>query len=177
MLAGSTPTEQVRETVDRVIAILQDPTLKPDNKREQRRELLREVIAARFDFDEMAKRSLGAEWRRRTPAEQQEFVELFANLLRDAYVGDIESYKGEKVKFTREAQDENYAEVQTLLASPQGATYAINYRLHRVGDEWKAYDVVIENVSLVNNYRSQFSRFISRSSYEDLVRSLRERVR
>lgn len=126
----------------------------------------------------IAKKPSGsAEWRRRTPAEQQEFVGLFASLLRDAYTGNIESYKGEKVMFTPETQDQDYAEVQTLPMAPQGATYSINYRLHRVAEEWKVYDVVIENISLVNNYRAQFSRLINRSSYENLVRSLRDQVR
>jgi len=170
------PTEQVRGTVDRVLAIVQDPNLKTKNKLNERRELLRNVISARFDFAEMARRSLGAEWRRLTPAQQQQFVELFTDLLRDAYVADIESYKGQKVSYTREAQDEQFAVVQTILRSPEGNEYSIEYRLHLVDKEWKVYDVVIENVSIVNNYRSQFARVINKSSFDGLIRAMKEKT-
>jgi phospholipid transport system substrate-binding protein len=169
------PTDQVRGTVDRVLAILQDPKLKSKDKVNERRELLRRVIEARFDFSEMAKRSLGAEWRRLNPSQQQEFVGLFTDLLRDAYVADIESYKGEKVVYTRETQEDQFATVHTMIRSPDGTEYSLEYRLHLAGKEWKAYDVVIENVSIVNNYRSQFARLINKSSYEGLIRTLKEK--
>ena len=160
------PTEQVRSTVDQVIAILQDSSLKPENKQKERREQLRRVIFARFDFAEMARRSLGPEWRRRTAAEQQEFINIFTDLLQDNYIGTIESYSGDKVAYNRELQDQGGAEVQTTLTTKGEAAYSINYRLRLVGNDWKVYDVVIENISVVNNYRSQFNRVISKSSYE-----------
>jgi len=169
------PTDQLRGTVDRVLTILQDPRLRSADKRNERREQLTKVISARFDFDEMARRSLGAEWRRLTPGQRQEFVELFAELLRDTYVANIESYKGEKVIYTRETQEEQYAVVQTILRSPEGTEYTLDYRLHLIDKEWKVYDVVIENVSIVNNYRSQFARVINKSSYEGLIRALKEK--
>lgn len=169
------PTDQVRGTVDQVLAVLQDPSLKPDNSQKERRDRLRQVIFARFDFAEMAQRSLGPEWRRRSPAEQQEFVNLFTDLLQENYIGTIESYNGDKVIYNRELQDQNNAEVQTTLTTRSEAAYSINYRLRLVGKDWKVYDVVIENISLVNNYRSQFSRVISRSSYEELVRTMKEK--
>jgi phospholipid transport system substrate-binding protein len=124
----------------------------------------------------MAKRSMGAEWRRLTPSQQQQFVDLFTDLLRDAYVADIESYKGEKVIYTRETEEEEFAVVQTILRSPEGTEYSLEYRLHLLGKEWKVYDVVIENVSIVNNYRSQFARVINRSSFDGLIRALREKT-
>ncbi len=170
------PTDQVRGTIDRVLAILQDPKLKSKDKLVERRELLRRVIGARFDFAEMAKRSLGAEWRRLKPAQQQEFVELFTDLLRDAYVADIESYNGEKVIYTRETQEERFATVDTILKSLNGTEYSIEYRLHLIAKEWKVYDVVIENVSIVNNYRAQFARVINRSAFDGLVRALKEKT-
>lgn len=169
------PTDQVRGTVDRVLTILQDPKLKTAEKIQERRELLGKVISVRFDFAEMAKRSLGAEWRRLTGQQQQEFVELFTDLLRDAYISDLESYKGEKVLYTRETQDEGFAVVQTILRAPSGAEYTIDYRLQLSDREWKVYDLVIENVSIVNNYRSQFARIINRSAYEGLARALRDK--
>ncbi len=170
------PTDQVRGTIDRVLAILQDPKLKSKDKLVERRELLRRVIGARFDFAEMAKRSLGAEWRRLKPAQQQEFVELFTDLLRDAYVADIESYNGEKVIYTRETQEERFATVDTILKSLNGTEYSIEYRLHLIAKEWKVYDVVIENVSIVNNYRAQFARVINRSAFDGLIRALKEKT-
>jgi phospholipid transport system substrate-binding protein len=169
------PMDQLRGTVDRVLTILQDPRLRSADKRDERRQQLAKVISARFDFDEMARRSLGAEWRRLTPGQRQEFVELFAELLRDTYVANIESYKGEKVIYTRETQEEQYAVVQTILRSPEGTEYTLDYRLHLIDKEWKVYDVVIENVSIVNNYRSQFARVINKSSYEGLIRALKEK--
>ena len=169
------PTDQVRGTVDQVLAVLQDPSLKPESSQKERRDRLRQVIFARFDFAEMAQRSLGPEWRRRSPAEQQEFVNLFTDLLQENYIGTIESYNGDKVIYNRELQDQNNAEVQTTLTTRSEAAYSINYRLRLVGKDWKVYDVVIENISLVNNYRSQFSRVISRSSYEELVRTMKEK--
>jgi phospholipid transport system substrate-binding protein len=169
------PTDQVRGTVDQVLAVLQDPSLKPESSQKERRDRLRQVIFARFDFAEMARRSLGPEWRRRSPAEQQEFVNLFTGLLQENYIGTIESYNGDKVIYNRELQDQDNAEVQTTLTTRSEAAYSINYRLRLVGKDWKVYDVVIENISLVNNYRSQFSRVISRSSYEELVRTMKEK--
>jgi phospholipid transport system substrate-binding protein len=173
--AGGVPTDQVRNTVDQVLGILQDPALKPEAKKNERRDQLRRVIFARFDFSEMARRSLGPEWRRRSPAEQQEFVNLFTDLLQESYIGTIESYNGDKVLYNRELQDQDNAEVQTTLTTRSEAAYSINYRLRLVGQDWKVYDVVIENISLVNNYRSQFTRVIGRSSYDELVRAMKEK--
>jgi phospholipid transport system substrate-binding protein len=124
----------------------------------------------------MARRSLGPEWRRRSPAEQEEFVAVFTDLLQDNYIGTIESYNGDQVGYNREIQDKDNAEVQTTLTTKGEASYSINYRLHLVGKDWKVYDVVIENISVVNNYRSQFSRVINRSSYEELVRAMKEKA-
>ena len=170
------PTDQVRGTVDRVLAVVQDVKLKAADKLKERRELLSKIIAARFDFAEMARRSLGAEWRRINAAQQQQFVELFTDLLRDAYVADIESYKGETVRYGRESQEDRFAAVQTYLKSREGTEYSIEYRLHLVDNEWKVYDVVIENVSIVNNYRAQFTRLINKSSYDGLIRVMKEKT-
>jgi phospholipid transport system substrate-binding protein len=170
------PTEQIRGTVDQVIAILADPSLKTEGKQKERREQLRRVIFARFDFAEMARRSLGPEWRRRTPAEQQDFINIFTDLLQDSYIGTIESYSGDKVGYNRETQEQDNAEVQTTLTTKGEAAYSINYRLRLVDKDWKVYDVIIENISVVNNYRSQFNRVISKSSYEELVRAMKEKT-
>lgn len=169
------PTDQIRGTVDRVLSILKDPTLQSANKRQERREQLSQVISARFDLPEMAKRSLGGEWRRLAPLQQQQFIELFSEFLRDVYIADIDSYKGEKVIYKGETQEDQFAVVQTIVRSPEGTDYGVDYRMHWVGNEWKVYDVMIENVSIVNNYRSQFARVINKSSYEGLIRALKEK--
>lgn len=173
--AGSAPTVQIRGTVDKALAILNNPSLKAEAKTKERRDQLRQTLFARFDFTEMAKRSLGSNWRRRTPKEQEEFVRLFTDLLERAYVDSIESYTDEKFVYVGERLDGNFAEVNSKILTSKGEEFTINYKTHLVGGEWKVYDVVIENISLVNNYRSQFNRVISNSSYEELLRRLKDK--
>lgn len=171
------PTDQIKGTVDKALVLLKDPRMKPAANQTERRDRLRQVLFARFDFGEMAKRSLGADWRRRTPQEQTEFVPLFTDVLERAYADIIESFVDEKSKivYVNEKIDGNFAEVFSKLQTAKGEEYSLNYRAHMVGNEWKVYDVVAENISLVNNYRSQFSRVISKSSYEELVRRLKDK--
>ena len=169
------PTE-LRATIDRVLVILKDPKLNHAGAKKERRAELRKTIFPRFDFEEMAKRSLGSEWRRRTPAEQKEFVSLFTDLLKDTYVASIESYRGEHVVYRRETLDGNYAEVTTAVITERGEEFRIDYRLNLEGSEWKVYDVIIENVSIVNNYRSQFRRILGRSSFAELLQMIRDKT-
>jgi len=171
------PTDQVRATVDRVLMILKDPALNSAGAKEARRSELSKTILPRFDFEEMAKRSLGSEWRRRTPAENEEFVGLFTELLKDSYVDSIESYRGDKVIYRRESQDGDYADVGTKVINAQGEEFAVDYRLKLEGSQWKVYDVIIENISIVNNYRSQFRRFLGRSSFAELLQTIRDKVK
>jgi phospholipid transport system substrate-binding protein len=174
--SAGVPTDQIRVTVDRVLAILKDPSLNSAGAKEARRSELSKAILPRFDFEEMAKRSLGAEWRRRTPAEREEFIRLFTELLKNTYVEAIESYRGDKVVYRRETQDGDYAEVGTTVINHQGEEFTIDYRLNLAGSEWKVYDVVTENISIVNNYRSQFSRILGRSSFAELLRTISNKV-
>jgi phospholipid transport system substrate-binding protein len=171
--AGS-PTEQVRTTVDKVLTIVRNPGLKSAAQKENRRTQLAQVINPGFDFTEMAKRSLGPHWGRRTSEEQRQFVKIFAGLLARLYADRIESYAGQNVLYTREVEEANYAEVFTrIVADNAGEEISVNYKLHNVDREWKVYDLVIADISLVNNYRSQFDRVIVRSSFEDLVRVMK----
>jgi phospholipid transport system substrate-binding protein len=172
--AAGPPTDQTRMTVDRVLSILKNPSLQSNPK--QRREQLRETIYPRFDFTEMAKRSLGPHWSRRSPQEQQEFVKVFTDLLESSYVDQIESYNGEKIAYTREQLDKDSAEVFTKVITKKGEEFSINYKLHPVGGEWKVYDVVVEDVSLVNNYRSQFNRVLANASFDELLRKLQQKT-
>lgn len=170
------PTDQIKATVDKALVVLKDPRLKPAAKVKERRDQLKQILFARFDFTEMAKRALGSNWRRRTPQEQEEFVHLFTEVLERAYADIIESYTDEKITYTNERIDGTYADVGSKIQTSKGEEYTLNYKAHLVSNEWKVYDVVAENVSLVNNYRSQFNRVISHASYDELVRRLKDKA-
>lgn len=164
------PGEQIRATVEKVQTILR----KPSNGGTEND--LRELISRRFSFEEMAKRSLGSHWRDLTMEEQKEFTQLFTDLLARNYIDRIQAYNNEKIVFTGERRDGRYAEVESRVVQRDGNEFSIDYRLQLMGDEWKVYDVVIENISLVNNYRSQFNRVILNSSYEELIRRIKQKV-
>jgi len=170
------PLDLVRTTVDRAIQILKDPKLSSPDKKKERVDRLREALAAVFDYEEMAKRALGPHWRQRTPAEQEEFVKLFRDFLERVYSEKIGLYGGEKVRFGREVMDSEFAQVESTIIQPKGEEIAVVYKLRQVNGQWKVYDAIVENISIVNNYRSQFDRVISSSSYEELVKRLREKV-
>jgi phospholipid transport system substrate-binding protein len=174
--AAGVPTEQIRSTVDRALLVLKDPRLKLAAKTKERRDQLKQILFARFDFTEMAKRALGANWRRRTPKEQEEFVQLFTELLERSYAEIIESYTDEKIIYVGERLDGAYADVASKVLTGKGDEYSINYKAHLVNGDWRVYDVIAENISLVNNFRSQFNRVIANSSYDELVRRLKEKA-
>jgi phospholipid transport system substrate-binding protein len=167
------PTERVRQTADQVLVILQDPRLRSESSQKERREQLRQTISARFDFGEMAKRSLGPHWQRATPAEQQEFVTLFTDLLQVSYADQIEAYNGEKIVYSREKENKDSAEVETKVVKKNGEELSVNYKLHSANGDWKVYDVIIEKISLVNNYRSQFNHILAKSSINELFNRMR----
>jgi phospholipid transport system substrate-binding protein len=172
-VAAGVPGDQVRQSTDKLLAILKDPQLKGESKKNERRNKLKEVIYQRFDFTEMAKRSLGSEWRRRSPEEQKEFVKLFTDLLERAFLDQLESYNGEKIQYLKETEDDNRAQVDTKVIDNKGREFSVNYRLHNRNGDWKIYDVVIEDISLINNYRAQFNRVLAKSPYEDLVNRMK----
>ena len=118
---------------------------------------------------------MGSEWRNLNPKQQEEFTQLFTDLLERAYIGQIEAYDNERFVYGREIVDQDYAEVQSKILTVKGEEFSLNYKVRLVGREWKVYDVVVENISLVNNYRSQFSRVIANQSYEELVRRMRDK--
>jgi phospholipid transport system substrate-binding protein len=169
------PTDQVRSTVDKVLAMVRNPNLKSPAQKKDIQTRPAEIINPRFDFAEMAKRSLGPQWARRSPEEQREFVKLFTALLGRSYADRIESFSSQNVVYTREVEDKDYAQVDTTVVSDKQEKVSINYKLHILDKEWRVYDLVIEDVSVVNNYRSQFNRIIGRSSFEELLRRLKEK--
>ena len=175
-VAAGAPGDQVRQTVDKLLAILKDPRLKEESKKNERHDELKKLIYQRFDFTEMARRALGPEWRRHTPEEQKEFVKLFTDLLERAYLKQIESYNDQKVRYLNEREDSSYAQVDTRIVDNKGQEFSVNYRLHNVNGDWWVYDVVIEDISLVNNYRAQFSRVLASSSYQELVHGMKDKT-
>jgi phospholipid transport system substrate-binding protein len=169
---GGPPTEIARQVIEKALKILQNPAYKG----EQRRQMVKRIVDPYFDYREMAKRTLGPVWRRLNAGQRDEFVRLFAELLEASYSDKIEKYaQNVKIDYTSEILTGDYAEVRTVLTWPNDRI-PLNYRLLKEGDTWKVYDVVIEGVSLVSNYRSQFRRIIHQSSYAELVRRLQTKV-
>jgi phospholipid transport system substrate-binding protein len=174
-LRAGVPTEQVRQTADQVLSVLQDSRLKSADKQKERREQIRQIVASRFDFGEMAKRSLGSNWQKGNNDEQRQFVQLFTELLEKSYADQIESYDGEKIVYGRENVSQDQADVDTKILTKKGEQISVNYKLRSAGNDWKVYDVVIENISLVNNFRSQFNRILANASFAELLRKLQSK--
>ncbi len=175
LASAGEPQEKVRETVDAVLAVLQDKSLQGPENTEKRREKMRQAVFQRFGFEEMSQRALGQHWQKRTPAEKKEFTTLFGELLERSYINKIESYTGEqKVLYTKETIDKDgYASVRTEIVIKRDANVEVEYRLLRRDGNWQIYDVVIEGVSLVNNYRTQFNNIVSQESYDALIKKLK----
>ena len=170
------PTDQLRPAIERVVKVLEDPGLKREARAPERRQAIREAADATFDWTEMARRALGQHWAKLDEAERQEFVGLFRTLLERAYVGKIDRYSGEKVIYAGETIDGDMASVKTKLTSRQGQEIPVEYRMIKRGDKWLVYDVIVEGVGLVSNYRTQFNEIIRTSSYQDLVKRLRSQT-
>ncbi|MEJ2695864.1 MAG: ABC transporter substrate-binding protein [Candidatus Sulfobium sp.] len=173
------PMDLIKRTVEEARTVFNDNSLGPEQKIEK----LREIAEQRFDFAEMSKRVLAGQWRKLSPKRRKEFVSLFSKLVEDVYSSKVRRYQKEikeqahdKVFYVDERIDEPYATVRTNIMTTAGAQVSVDYRLIRKGGEWLVYDVVVEGVSLINNYRTQFREIIGRGSYEDLLRRLKEKV-
>jgi len=171
--AAGAPSDQLRMQVDRVLKVLEDPEFKKEGKAKDRRLVVRKIANEIFDFGETARRSLGRHWQARTPAEREEFVQLFSDLLERSYISRVELYGGEKIQYLGDTIEGDQARVQTKLLTKSGSDIPIEYRMHRKGDRWLVYDVSIEGVSLVANYRTQFNKIIQTTSYQELVRKMK----
>ena len=161
----------VKETLSGVLAVLGNSQLQESEKRRR----IEEIVATRFDYREMSKRTLAAHWRRLTEPQRAEFVDSFKLFLSDRYAGKIRDYAGEKVEYLGERLDGDYAEIRTRLVSSK-TNYPLDYRLIYKDGQWHAYDIVIDGVSLVKNYRSQFERLIRADSYDELIRRMKNRT-
>ena len=174
-LAG-VPMDEVKKTTNEVLDVLRNKEFKGPGKEEVRREKILEIVSRIFDFREMAKRSLGIYWRRRTPQQRDEFVPLYKDLLNRTYMRKVERYTNEKIVYTDESVQDDYAVVRTRVIMNTGSEVPLDYRLMKKDGKWVVYDVVIEGVSLVNNYRSQFSSIIRSDSYGELVKRLKKKT-
>lgn len=166
------PTDHLREYTEHVVRVLEDPAL----LQEDRRAAVRRIAHEAFDVQETARRALGRHWQARTPAERAEFVQLFAELMEATYISRIDLYGGERLRFVDEKVDGDHAVVRARIVTRGGVEVPVESRMLRRGDRWLIYDVVIEGVSLIANYRAQFDRIIRASSFAELVKRLRERI-
>lgn len=166
------PLKKVETTIDQIIKIVE--ALPGDDKKVERRKQLRELINPVFNFDEMARRSLGTNWTEATPEEQKEFTEVFSDLLARTYLSKIETVKPGMVKVTKESVDTKYATVETTVTN-KGDTFPLIYRLQNDSGVWRVFDVKIENIGLVANYRNEFAGIIRKEKISGLIQKLKDK--
>jgi phospholipid transport system substrate-binding protein len=166
------PVQELRTRVDRAVQILADPATKGPDKLAERRARIRKLADEIFDFNEMSKRALGVHWQQLQPGDRERFVRSFADLLDRAYFEKIDSYSGEKVHYMPAKVEGDLATVQTRVKTDKGTEIPVDYRMHRGNGRWLVHDVIIEGVSMVSNYRSQFDRIIRTSSVNELIKRM-----
>ncbi|MBT3514283.1 MAG: ABC transporter substrate-binding protein [Nitrospina sp.] len=166
-------TGKLKNTIDKVISIVKDENFKKDQK--GRREALRKAIDERFDYRQMVIRSLAKNWNSRSDQERQEFISLFKSLLENSYASKLEAYRDEKINYVGEVVKGEYALVKTEVVR-QSSTLGVDYKLIQTDGDWQVYDFVIEGVSMIRNYRSQFTKIIRNDSYEILVEKLTAKI-
>lgn len=173
-VAAESPTVQVREKADKVMKILNDPALK--GNKEKRRQMVTNIVEDMIDWQEVGRRALAQHWRKRSPQEKEEFLNLFRDLLKRTYSEKLDIYAGEQIVYGSEIVEGNKATVKTkVINKKKEQEYSVDYRLIRKGEKWLGYDVIIEGISAVNNYRVQFNEVITGSSYESLVKRMKAR--
>jgi phospholipid transport system substrate-binding protein len=171
--AAESAKEQLQGTIDHVIEVLR--TIRGPEDIERNRKALRQVLLTRFDFAAMAQKSLGNRWNDLKGSEE-EFVSAFTDFVEHSYMSTLGSYRGEKVVYDRDQANGESARVDTRVVGGQGDPIKIDYKLHRTGKQWMVYDAVIDDVSVVENYRSQFMRILKTASLEELIQSLRAKA-
>jgi phospholipid transport system substrate-binding protein len=174
--ADGGPTEQHTGAINLILVVLVDPALKGEVRAADRHRAVRQIADEIFDFEETARRAMAQHWRSLTPTQRREFVDAFSDLLERAYMSKIELYSGEKIQYPGERVEGDVASVATRIITKKGTEVPIDYRMLKRGDRWRIYDVSIEGVSLVANYRTQFNSIIRTSSYDELIRKMRSRV-
>lgn len=172
---GYSPTESVKSTISDLLSILGNDALKQPDRSVERRQQIEQVIRHRVNYEQMAQRSLGVPWTRLNDPERQEFVSLFVQLLRDTFANKIDQYYDEQIFYRFERREGSFAEVRTNLIGSKVDT-ALDFRLENHSGNWLVYDVVIDSVSIVRNYRTQFNRIVRDESYGGLVAKLKQRA-
>jgi phospholipid transport system substrate-binding protein len=172
---AATVTDEVKKVADEVIRVVSSKELKKTQNEGKRRAELKKTIGSIFDYGQMAKLAMGAHWKKLTPAEQKAFGPLFQTLLENSYANKIESYNNEKIVYLKESVEGDYAEVKSKVTTSRGEEFSIDYRLSKQGSKWMVHDVVIEGVSLVANYRSQFNRIIKTQGSNELMKKLQSK--
>ena len=166
------PMSVVQGTVNEALAVLRDT----QTPLAQRQDKLRQIVSGTFDFTEMAKSALGYHWKQITPAQQQEFTAAFVAFIEDSYLSKINEYNGQQVNFLRATNDgAQYSEVNTDITQPKGEPIHVNYRLLQEGGTWKIYNVTVDAISIIANYRNQFNRVMNNSGYETLISDLKSK--
>ena len=175
---SDSPIETIRMTIQQARAVLEDPNYQGQDHKQQRLAKVKEIVLPQFDSQEVAKRTLSTHWKGLTDQQRQEFVQLFIALVEKTYSHNLDRYNnGVQFFFDHERVDDQFSEVDTRVLDPvQNRTFSIGYRLHNVNGKWLVYDVVIENVSMVQNYRNQFNRILTKSSYEELIKALQHKI-
>jgi len=175
LLAGD-PSDQIRQTTDKILAIVQDPALKGQDKEAERQGQMRKMIDQRFDWAAMSRSALGKNWRDLSETQRSEFTGLFSELIEKTYMSKIESYSGEKTLYKGDKIDGAYGVVDVVISTLKGTDIPVSYRVLKKGAEWLVYDVNIEGVSLVNNYRSQIGSILNSSSYDNLIVKIKAKI-
>jgi len=170
------PTDCIKQTTDKVLSILSDPSLKAPQKAKERRSLILKAVDERFDWEEMARRSLARHWMQRTPEEKREFVQLYRKLLEQVYMDKVEGYSWNKIIYEGESMDKDFGSVRVKIYTPKDQVINVEYRLLKKDTNWLVYDFVVEGVSLVNNYRTQFNDIIVKSSYRELIKRIKAKT-
>jgi len=174
IMASDAPMAAVKETVDQVLSIVQDPAYKSATT--ERRQKLRQIILPHFEFSAMSRSAMGYHWRTLTQTQRDQFVHEFTELLAASYMGKIEGYKGQKIIYLKETQNGDDAQVDTDIAQPGSDAISVNYRLQQSGGTWKVYDVLVDEISLVGNYRNQFNRIMNNKGYNALIAAIQQKV-
>lgn len=170
------PTEQLRPALEELVQVLEDQALKPDSRAKEREARARAAVIDLVDFPEMARRTLGPHWRSLGESERDEFIRLFRALLEHTYLPKIALYRGERVRFVGESVDGDLAAVQAVVVTRDRKEVPVLYRLRQRDQRWLVYDIAVEGISLVNNYRSQFTQIMQRGSYQELAKRIRQRL-
>ena len=169
------PTQQMKQTTDKILSVLSNPDLRAPGKALERKKQFSQALDERFDWEELSRRSLARYWVERTPQEKKEFVSLYRDLLERTYLEKVDDYSGETVRYEGETLDGEYATVKVKVLTKKKREIAVEYRMLKKGTAWRVYDITIEGVSLVNNYRQQFNSILQKSTFQEVLQKLREK--